>query len=175
VIVAWAKFDDAFPDHPKVAGLSDVAFRIHVRAICYSARMLTDGVVPMALVEQWLKTPGTPWRKRPVLELEKAGLWTTDHDTVHVHDFLDYNPSRQYVLAKRAADAERKRGGSPTDSTGNSTDLRADSKRPGPARPDKVKGFTRSRRKPTPKPRLSEDAVPPELRDMVGKITKGVE
>lgn len=42
------KFDDQFPLHRKVAALSDSAFRLHVEAIFWSRRNLTDGFLPAA-------------------------------------------------------------------------------------------------------------------------------
>lgn len=40
------RFDDQFPLHRKVAALSEPAFRLHVEAIFWSRRNLTDGFVP---------------------------------------------------------------------------------------------------------------------------------
>ena len=38
----WAKFDDRYPWHRKVRGLSDAAFRMDVSAVCWCAENLTD-------------------------------------------------------------------------------------------------------------------------------------
>lgn len=101
--MSWVKIDDAFPFHPKVAGLSNEAFRTHVSALCYCAHYLTDGVLPFAL----------PWFECED-ELIASGLWKTRkrdasrHGYV-IHDYLQYNPSRESVLAERAAAAERMR------------------------------------------------------------------
>ena len=46
--MTWVKVDDALPEHPKVARLSDAAFRVHISALCYSARNLTDGKLEVA-------------------------------------------------------------------------------------------------------------------------------
>ena len=40
----WVKLDDRFTDNPKIARLSDKAFRVYVHALCYSAGALTDGL-----------------------------------------------------------------------------------------------------------------------------------
>ena len=39
------RFDDQFPIHRKVSGLSDAAFRLHVEAIFWCDRNLTDGFI----------------------------------------------------------------------------------------------------------------------------------
>jgi hypothetical protein len=93
--MGWLRVDDAFTDHPKIAGLSDRAFRAHVEGLVYCARYLTDGQVPKA------KGP-TP---RVASELERAGLWSSTKRGWVIHDFLDYNPSRSDTLARREARA----------------------------------------------------------------------
>lgn len=99
--MTWARIDDVFPDHPKVVELSDRAFRVHVAAICYAARHLTDGHIPKAAV------PGlAAGRKAAVTELVRSGLWDKNGNGGFViHDYLDYNPSREEIEAER----ERKR------------------------------------------------------------------
>ena len=42
----WVRFDDQYPIHRKVAGLSDTAFRLHSAAIFWCVRNGTDGFVP---------------------------------------------------------------------------------------------------------------------------------
>lgn len=90
----WVKLDDQFPDHAKIAALSSDAFRAHVMAICYSARMLTDGFVPR----------NTAWmfagKARVVQELVPH-LWELAPGGYRVHDYLDYNPTRAQVMADR--------------------------------------------------------------------------
>lgn len=99
----YLNMDDNFPDHPKVDGLSDGAFRLHVSAMCYAAKHLTDGYIPPERVARL-----TPRHKAShVTELIKAGLWV-QHDTGHkIHDYLDWNKSRAWWTAKRAATAAR--------------------------------------------------------------------
>lgn len=99
----YLNMDDSFPDHPKVDGLSDGAFRLHVSAMCYAAKHLTDGYIPPERVSRL-----TPRYKAAQLdELIKAGLWVK-HDTGHrIHDYLDWNKSRAWWKAKRAATAKR--------------------------------------------------------------------
>jgi hypothetical protein len=99
----YLNMDDNFADHPKVDGLSDGAFRLHVSAMCYAAKHLTDGYIPPERVPRL-----TPKFKPAQLdELIKAGLWV-QHDTGHrIHDYLDWNKSRAWWEAKRASTAAR--------------------------------------------------------------------
>ena len=50
--MTWIKLDDNAVDHPKVAGLTDKAFRWWVRGMSYASRFLTDGVLPMVFWKQ---------------------------------------------------------------------------------------------------------------------------
>lgn len=55
-IRTYIRLHDGMPDHPKVVGLSDRAFRLYVEAMCWCSRYLTDGVVPdpaMKSLRRW--------------------------------------------------------------------------------------------------------------------------
>lgn len=92
--MTWVKLDDNFPDHPRVVGLTDRAFRTHVAGLCYCAKYLTDGNVPTSA----LRAIGP---RKTAQELEAAGLWAkTDHGWM-IRDYLDYNPSRADVETER--------------------------------------------------------------------------
>lgn len=102
--MTWAKFDDGCPDHPKIARLSDAAHRLWFNAVCYGTRMLTDGFVPDGMIGRL-----TPRRTKALVEeLVKAGLWHLADGGYDIHDFLTYQPSREDVLRRRAADSARK-------------------------------------------------------------------
>jgi hypothetical protein len=99
--MSWLKLDDGFADHPKVLELSDAAFRLHVRAMCWCARQETDGVLSKAA----LASLGS--KQKIADELVKAGLWKKRDSGHEVHDFLKYNPSRAQREAERAATRAR--------------------------------------------------------------------
>ena len=99
--MSWVRLDDRYHNHPKVLGLSDAAYRLHTGAICYCAEFLTDGLLPAG----WIR------EKRPELvsECVAAQVWDVREDGSHwIHDFLDYNPPRDKVLADKQAAQERK-------------------------------------------------------------------
>lgn len=100
----WVKLDDRFPSHRKVALLSDRAFRLHVSAICWCAENLTDGRIAereLALVAH-VRNP-----KATAKQLEEAGVWDRTDGGWAIHDYLDYNPSREQVQAERKKNADR--------------------------------------------------------------------
>ncbi|MFI8206846.1 hypothetical protein [Streptomyces sp. NPDC085937] len=100
----WVKLDDRFPSHRKIALLSDRAFRLHVSAICWCAENLTDGRIADRELALVTRVRGV---KATAKQLEDAGLWDRTEDGWVIHDYLDYNPSREQVLLERKKNAER--------------------------------------------------------------------
>lgn len=102
--MSWVRLDDQFPDHPKVAGLSNEAFCLHVTAMCWTAKQQTDGKLPSIVLRRlaWrCQDPATA-----ATELEMAGVWDKTPEGWEIHDFLDYNPTKEQVAelaAKRSA------------------------------------------------------------------------
>lgn len=126
----WLRLDDGFAEHPKIAGLSAAAFRLHVEALCYCARNLTDGYVSQAVLKRFSGGRRAP---KYAAELVDAGLWepaderadgaqlartcATDEPQSgahlreagwYIHDFLDFNPSREAVTDEREKARKRK-------------------------------------------------------------------
>jgi hypothetical protein len=52
--MTWAKLDDAILDNPKIIRVGPIGFALHVAAITWSARNLTDGFIPEAKSKQLL-------------------------------------------------------------------------------------------------------------------------
>lgn len=97
--MAW--IDDRIWCHPKLAGLTDKAYRAYVNGIAYSSGMGTRG----RLDDAQMKLIGA--RKREKNELISARLWIeVDATTVVVNDWDEHNSKRD---ERRAADRERKR------------------------------------------------------------------
>lgn len=103
--MAWIKIDDSFPDHPKVIGLSDLAFRLHIRGLCYSGKYLTDGFVPYQAVNGMLSDNESI--AKPSDELEEAGLWIRVEKGFQIHDYLAHQTSKRQVEHKREALRQR--------------------------------------------------------------------
>lgn len=97
----WAKLDDQYPTKDKLvrAGLEAMGF--DVAGICYCARNLTDGFI--ADDDLVVVYPSTRQPKRLADHLVKVGRWEREEGGYRIHDYLDYNPSRAEVLAKREA------------------------------------------------------------------------
>ncbi len=98
--MAWVRVHDGAMTHPKIAGLSDKAFRLWIWGLSYAQQHLTDGVITIAAVPSRLV--------RATDDLVRARLWDRDADGIlTVHDYLDWNDSRATVT-KRQADAKER-------------------------------------------------------------------
>lgn len=96
----WVKLDDKLHSHPKRWHVGNAALGLHVLALSYCGDQLTDGRVP----ERWARQQQ---EAEEIAELCTAGFWSADEDGFVIHDFLDYNPSREQVLAEREQARER--------------------------------------------------------------------
>ncbi len=130
----WARLTVDFADSPKVAGLSDAAFRTLVEMILWSRKVMTDGVIPASVAHRrWgAKTrtethsvtesatdSGTHYVTDPVTELctnhpTSPSLVRTSDGDYMIHDFLDHQESAEEVNVRLARNtANGRRGGRP--------------------------------------------------------------
>lgn len=105
----WVRFEDNFDEHQKIVGLTDAAFRLWIRATAYSARYLTDGLISRSVAKSlrphdWARSAG---------QLTRAGLWEVVDGGYQVHDYHEYQPTKETVLEQRVKRAASGRiGGS---------------------------------------------------------------
>jgi hypothetical protein len=99
--MSWLRIDDGFLENEKIAGLTDRAFRLHMAALCYSARNLTDGRLNRAAVR--VISALVCGRKRHINELVFCRLWAATEDGYALNDYLEYNPDAASVKALREA------------------------------------------------------------------------
>lgn len=104
--MTWVKIDDSFPNHPKIVGLSDKAFRIHISGLCYCGTYLTDGFIPMTIATQLC---GNDFNY--IAELCEAGLWkeAMSENGFRIHDYLAHQTSKTQVEEKRQTVRERQK------------------------------------------------------------------
>src|SRR3954462_3199592 len=101
--MSWVYLDDDMPWHPKITGLTPAEFALHVEAICYCGRYLTDGVLPSNCA-QTLRF----WTKKRRDSLVVARVWEISVDgNLVIHDYDQYQRSKAQVQAEKAANRER--------------------------------------------------------------------
>lgn len=130
--MVWAKLDDEILDNEKITRAGVLGFALHVAAITWCCRKLTDGFVPYARVRllldlseldmEYLDATGAPdgthdsfldgvhnvGAAQPLRIAERlvtVGLWREDkaRGGFWIHDFLEYNPSKEEAESAKAA------------------------------------------------------------------------
>jgi hypothetical protein len=106
--VPWFRVDDHLHDHRKARAAGPHALGLWLLAGSWCADNLTDGFVPEVMLSRWDRK----WQPLAA-RLVTAGLWlsATEHGEsgYRFHEWLEHQPSRERVLADRAAAADRQR------------------------------------------------------------------
>jgi hypothetical protein len=129
-LMVWVRISDDIDEHPKVASAGPLALAVQVAALAYCNRNLTDGFIPFAAAHSLLDwdiygadgrryTVGvtcgvtgddvvTEWVIRECLL--PPGIWDIDDQRrgYIIHDYADYQPSKEAVLKERESARERK-------------------------------------------------------------------
>jgi hypothetical protein len=110
--------DDLYPEHPKLVSLGtwcEVAGWLNLAALAWCKRYLTDGVLPKAAVWRLASFRGMTIDGEPVTpetvaaRLVEARLWKERGADYLIHDYLDYQESKDQILARREAFRRRQR------------------------------------------------------------------
>ncbi|MES2211002.1 MAG: hypothetical protein V4515_12620 [Chloroflexota bacterium] len=133
--MTWVRFDDGFPIHRKLGPLDDATYRLASEAIFWCSRNLTDGRIAADELESICRRA----TKDRAAKLVARGHWHAADfecpsdkcpkpgpDGWVIHDYLEYQFSKERVLADLAAKAERtrrwrdaKKNGKARDGTGD--------------------------------------------------------
>jgi hypothetical protein len=108
--MTWFKVDDKFPTHRKVLSIPRGPRRLSAigawtLAGAWVSGSSHDGQVPIYVLDDLGITA------KVAADLVSAGLWEVADGGYLVHDYLDFNPSKDQVDRDRAAAAERQRKG----------------------------------------------------------------
>lgn len=141
--MAWAKVDDRFFSHPKVVETSLAARGLWITALSWSSAMETDGWIPSHMLPVLVDDSYRDGPEPLAIELVRAGLWEEGDRGFRVHDFLDWNPSRETLTARRHAAVarvtayrERKRESNALTPHSGNAQLTPAPTRPDPSPPD---------------------------------------
>lgn len=92
----WLRIDDQIAMHAKTVACGNAAFGAWVRMAAWSAAQLTDGHVPKAVARMFAADA-------EVEQLVSVRFLDIADGGYQVHDFLEFNPSREKTLEERAA------------------------------------------------------------------------
>lgn len=128
----WFKVDDALAMHMKAFAAGNKALGLWVRAGSWSMHQLTDGFIPQSVV---LALGGDG---DDAAALVNARLWHQADGGYQFHDWAEYQPTREKVLAEREATrlrVEKHRAKQSGNAVTSGVSTSAPS-RPVPSRPD---------------------------------------
>jgi hypothetical protein len=110
-MMSWIKLDDNWMDHPKIILAGRDARDMWLASITWCAKHLTDGYFPKNLLPQLAVMAGIDVANCYTFatRLLDVCLWDASGDNYMVHDYLDYNPTKEQAQATREA---RKEAGS---------------------------------------------------------------
>src|SRR5436190_130263 len=98
----WGRLDDQGNGNAKLLALSDAAWRMWGCGLIYCQAKLTDGFIPAPIIETFgVKAQN---KKKVAAELcavlvpGKGPLWKEVSGGYQIHDYLDWNDSREKVL-----------------------------------------------------------------------------
>lgn len=105
----FARLSLDYADHPKIAGLSDGAFRAHVEMILYSRRYMTDGAIAKQIAKRW---PEQVLSELLANDPATPSLGVNGDGSYQLHGFDEMQETRAEIEEKRRirADAGRKGG-----------------------------------------------------------------
>lgn len=103
--MSWIKLDDNWMDHPKIIKAGRDARDMWLASITWCAKHLTDGYFPSNLLSSLAATAGVDVANCQTFAntLLEVCLWDATDNGYMVHDYLDYNPSKEQALATREA------------------------------------------------------------------------
>lgn len=98
----WVKLSDTFADDPRLEEAGAQALALHVAALCYCNRQLTDGKIPERTA---LRLWSVDNPQAAIDALVAVGLWKVRKDGFEIVGYLENQPSRAHVWATRKARA----------------------------------------------------------------------
>jgi hypothetical protein len=96
----WVKLDDGICENKKILAIGPNAFAVYVAGLVYCGKNLTDGFIPEIRLRSLLDQTKITVARRILVERR---LWEEVPGGIQVHDYLDYNPSKAQVQARRRA------------------------------------------------------------------------
>lgn len=107
--MAWARIDDGIIERLQALGLTEDAIDLHLRAIIYCNKNLTDGYIPKDALRGLTRKRNV---QLTVKQLQIKCRWTpcVNRAGWDIHDYLEWNESRAEVLERRAKAAKHMQG-----------------------------------------------------------------
>ncbi len=98
--MTWIRLDDQFLAHPKVVGLSNDQLALWLAGLAYCNQQCTDGFIPAIAVIRVL-APSRGVDPGEADALVAAGLWERTQEGFFIHDYGEYQPTKEKLAERR--------------------------------------------------------------------------
>jgi hypothetical protein len=107
-MTSWVRVDTRFISHPKVLDIGPLGEALWLRGLCYAGSQMTDGFIPASFIKRMGDMKGAAVAQR----LVDAGLWVEAENGYHIHDYLEWQRSRDEAtdISSKRAEAGRRGG-----------------------------------------------------------------
>lgn len=108
--MSWVRLDDGFAEHPKLLDVGALAGWLWVCGLAYCNRQKArDGFIPEAKMPHLYPVPGASKLAQKLID---ARLWEKVKGGYMVHDYHDYQPTKDHseVVSQARAEAGRRGG-----------------------------------------------------------------
>jgi len=118
----WVRIDENAMDHPKFLALSDGAWRLWCEGLSYCQKHLTDGVIQPTALKGFRYFSQSRLKNLTTEFIDGKGpCWDLVEGHIHVHDYLDWNDSRDEVMEAREGARDRRRRYNRRNASGNAS------------------------------------------------------
>lgn len=102
--MAWVRIDDRCRTNPKIQKSGTAGYVLWLAALQWCNENAGDGIIPKCVLSTlWSPLGERFYAKKAAKKLTAAGLWIEHDDHFEIHDYLEYQPSRAQIIAKKEA------------------------------------------------------------------------
>lgn len=173
--MSWIKLDDQWMDHPKIIRAGRDARDMWLASLTWCAKHLTDGVFPAELLPALAVAAGINVANCQELAtvLVEVCLWESHDGSYLIHDYLEYNPSKEQVESNKKARSKAGRAGGLAKASKTPSKTLAKSKQNSAPSPSPIKD--KSADALLPEEAQKPKRTPPEFSDPLWDVFHGIE
>ena len=92
--MSWIKLDTTIVDDPDMLRLKSHSFRVYILMLVWCGKHLSDGFVPLGMIDHVCAMIPRSSRLRAVQELKDLGLFIDHGATIEIKEYLKHQRSK---------------------------------------------------------------------------------
>lgn len=97
----WVRIDDRWDEHDKTLAVGPLGMALQITALCFANRKLSDGFIPRSKARTLVDVSDFGNVQDVIDSLVEHGVWDVVKGGYQIHDYLEFQPSKEQVLAAR--------------------------------------------------------------------------